>query len=138
LGVAIGSETLIADLNTLRYSTNPYNVNRMTLAAGYAALCEEEYFQSKVQEICKTRAYTTAELQKLGFEVLDSNTNFVFTKNDGISGLKLYEELKKRGVLVRHFNKERLKEYNRVTIGTKAQMDEFLKCVKEILKEQSK
>ncbi len=138
LGVAIGAETLIADLNTLRYSTNPYNVNRMTLAAGYAALCEEEYFQAKVREICETRAYTTLELKALGFEVLDSDTNFVFAKNDRISGLKLYEELKKRGVLVRHFNKERLQEYNRITIGTKAQMEIFIEQVKQILKEQSK
>ncbi len=138
LGVAIGSETLIADLNTLRYSTNPYNVNRMTLEAGYAALCEGEYFQSKVGEICETRAYTTLELKKLGFEVLNSNTNFVFAKNDRISGLKLYEELKKRGVLVRHFNKERLQEYNRITIGTKEQMEIFIEQVKQILKEQGK
>ena len=138
LGVVMGNEALIADLNALRFSTNPYNVNRMTLAAGYTALCEENYFQEKCKEICQTRAYVTQGLQDLGFEVLVSNTNFVFAKNDSISGLKLYEELKKRGILVRHFNTNRLKEYNRITIGTKAQMDEFLKQTKEILKEQSK
>lgn len=138
LGVVIGNEALIADLNALRFSTNPYNVNRMTLAAGYTALCEEAYFQEKCKEICQTRAYVTDELKSLGFEVLDSNTNFVFAKNDRISGLKLYEELKARGILVRHFNKERLKEYNRITIGTKAQMEEFIKQVTQILEEQNK
>ena len=138
LGVVIGSEALIADLNALRFSTNPYNVNRMTLAAGYTALCEEVYFQEKCKEICQTRAYVTDELKSLGFEVLDSNTNFVFAKNDRISGLKLYEELKARGILVRHFNKERLKEYNRITIGTKEQMEEFIKQVTQILEEQNK
>lgn len=133
LGIGIGSETLIADLNTIKYSTNPYNVNRMTMMAGYAALCEEKYFTENCKKICKTRAEVKAELEKLGFEVLDSRTNFLFARSDKIAGEKLYEELKKRGVLVRHFKTEKIKEFNRITIGTDEQMQVFLEKVKEIL-----
>jgi len=133
LGIGIACEKLIADLNTIKYSTNPYNVNSMTMAAGVAALEEETYFQNNCKIICENREYTTNELRKLGFEVLDSKTNFVFARSEKIDGKKLYEELKARGVLVRHFTSERIKEFNRITIGTKAQMDAFLNAVKEIL-----
>ena len=74
----------------------------------------------------------------MGFTVLDSNTNFVFASTEKIDGEKLYLELKKRGVLVRHFKNERIMQYNRITIGTKAQMDIFFKKVEEILQEVSK
>jgi histidinol-phosphate aminotransferase len=134
LGLGIACEKLIADLNTLKYSTNPYNVNRMTMAAGIAALCEQEYFDKNCKIICQNRAYTAAALKNMGFEVFDSNTNFLFVKTEKIGGKALYEELKKRGVLVRNFTSERIKDYNRVTIGTKEQMDAFLQAVEEILK----
>lgn len=136
LGVGFACEKLIADLNTIKYSTNPYNVNRMTMAAGYAALCEEEWFENNLNTIFENRAYTTAKLKEMGFELLDSKTNFVFARCDKIEGAKLYEKLKARGVLVRHFNNERIKEFNRITIGTKEQMDVFLKNVQEILDEE--
>lgn len=136
LGFAVGSEKLIADLNTLKYSTNPYNVNRMTAAAGYAALCETEWFENNRQTIVQNREYTTAGLKKLGFTVLPSKTNFVFAKSDEVSGKALYEGLKSRGVLVRLFNVERIKDYVRVTIGTKEQMDIFLQKTAEIIREK--
>lgn len=136
LGMAIGNEKLIADLNTVKYSTNPYNVNRMTAAAGYAVLCEEQWFADNCAEIARTREYTAAALREIGFTVLPSRTNFLFAKSDKIDGEKLYAELKKRGVLVRHFKAERIRDFNRITIGTKAQMDIFLQKVKEILGEE--
>ena len=135
LGLGIACESLIADLNTLKYSTNPYNVNRMTAAAGYAALCEKEYFDAKCLEICKNREYTAKALREMGFEVLPSKANFLFAKSEKIDGAALYEKLKARGVLVRHFTAERISAFNRITIGTKAQMDVFLKNVREILEE---
>ncbi len=135
LGIGFACEKLIADLNTIKYSTNPYNVNRMTAAVGYATLCEKEWFESNCKRICENRAYTTKSLREMGFEVLDSKTNFVFARSEAIAGGKLYEELKARGVLVRHFKGERTKDFNRITIGTKAQMDIFLQRVKEILQE---
>ncbi len=136
LGVGIGNEKLIADLHTLRYSTNPYNVNRMTLAAGYAAFCEKAYYENATQTIVKNRAYTAEALEKLGFFVLPSKTNFLFAKSERIDGEELYQKLKARGVLVRHFNAERIREFNRITIGTLAQMQKFIAIVTEILEEK--
>jgi histidinol-phosphate aminotransferase len=88
------------------------------------------------EAICQTRAYTKAALEKMGFFVLDSKTNFLFAKTEKIDGGELYGALKERGVLVRHFNGERIKQFNRITIGTKEQMDIFLQAVREILKEK--
>ncbi len=138
LGFGIGNERLIADLHTIRYSTNPYNVNRMTEAAGVAALEENEYYVSNCQTIIKNRAYTTAALRELGFEVLDSAANFVFARSADIGGEELYLALKKRGILVRHFKKERIKDFNRITIGTAEQMQALIAAVKEILEENNK
>lgn len=136
LGFAVGNEKLIADLNTLKYSTNPYNVNRMTAAAGYAALCETEWFENNRRAVIENREYTTDKLQKLGFSVLPSRTNFVFAKSNEVSGEELYEGLKARGVLVRRFGAERIKDYVRVTIGSKEQMDIFLQKTQEIIREK--
>ena len=138
LGLGFAQESLIADLNTIKYSTNPYNVNRMTMSAGYAALCEQAYFDEKCQEICENREYTKRALEALGFAVLPSKTNFLFACSPKIGGEELYKKLKEKGVLVRHFSAERIQEFNRITIGTKAQMDEFLRCVKEIVEEKNK
>ena len=135
LGMAIGNEKLIADLRAMKDSTNPYNVNRMTAAAGYAALCEKEWFERSVETLCRNREYTAAELKKLGFEVLDSKANFLFARKEGIDGGKIYEGLKARGVLVRHFNGERIRSFNRITIGTKEQMDILLEKLRETIEE---
>ena len=136
LGFGIGGKALIADLHTVRYSTNPYNVNRMTAAAGYAALCDNDYYMANCHTIMENRAYTTEALRDLGFEVLPSLTNFVFAKTDRISGKALYLELKRRGILVRHFGKAEITDYNRITIGTKEQMEAFVATVADILTEQ--
>ena len=133
LGLAIGNEKLIADLNTLRYSTNPYNVNRMTEFAGVAALEENSYYMENAQTIIRNRQWTTEQLRALGFEVLDSKTNFVFAASDRIDGETLYKELKRRGVLVRHFTKARIARFNRITIGTKEQMEILIRTIQEIL-----
>ena len=133
LGFGIGSKALIADLHTVRYSTNPYNVNRMTAAAGHAALCDNDYYMQNCRTIMENRAYTTKALEALGFEVLDSLTNFVFAKTDKMGGEALYLELKRRGILVRHFAKEGITEYNRITIGTKEQMEALIATVSDIL-----
>ena len=136
LGFGIGDKALIADLHTVRYSTNPYNVNRMTAAAGYAALCDNDYYMLNCRTIMENRAYTTEALRDLGFEVLPSLANFVFAKTDKISGEALYLELKRRGILVRHFGKAEIPDYNRITIGTKEQMEAFVATVADILTEQ--
>jgi len=133
LGFAIGNEKLIADLNTIRYSTNPYNVNRMTEFAGVAALEDNNYYLQNAQTIIRNRQWTTQQLRQLGFTVLDSKTNFVFASSPRIGGEYLYRQLKQRGVLVRHFTKPRIAQYNRITVGTMEQMEKLIQTIKEIL-----
>lgn len=133
LGMAFGNEKLIQDLLTVKYSINPYNVNAMTMAAGLGALEDEEYTQNNCKIVADNREYTTNELRKMGFNVLDSAANFVMAMHPAVSGGKLYESLKEKGILVRYFNTERLNPYVRVTIGSKEQMDAFLTGVKQIL-----
>ena len=137
LGFGIGSEKLIADLNTIKYSTNPYNVNRMTEAAGIAALNDNAYYMANCQTIMANRAWTTARLRALGFTVLPSKANFVFAKSEQIDGETLYLELKRRGILIRHFTKERSKDFNRITIGTMEQMETLIGAIQDILKERA-
>ena len=135
LGFGIASAEIIRDLNTIRYSTNPYNVNRMTMMAGCAALDDNDYYMQNCQTIIENRAYTKSKLEALGFTVLDSKANFLFAKSDEIDGGELYLKLKSQGILIRHFSKERIKDYNRITIGTRAEMDAFLSATENILKE---
>ena len=132
LGFGCADPALIRDLQTVKYSTNPYNVNRMTMAAGVGALLDTDYFEKNVKEIMNTREYAVSEFQKLGFTVLLSKANFIFAKSDRISGEELYQRLKENGVLVRHFNKERIKDHVRITIGTKEQTTVLINTVKKI------
>lgn len=133
LGFGIANEALIRDMNTIKYSTNPYNVNRMTQAAGVAAIADNGYYMDNCNTIIKNREYTTDGLRALGFEVLESKANFVFAKSDKISGEDLYLKLKSRGILVRHFTSERIKDFNRITIGTMEQMTSLVKEIENIL-----
>ena len=135
LGYAIGNRALIQDLDTLRYSTNPYNVNSATLAVGAAILDDEETTRANCAVIMENRDYTTKTLRALGFEVLDSCANFVFARTPAMDGGELYQKLKARGVLVRHFTKREIAQFNRITIGTRRQMDALLDAVRAILEE---
>ncbi len=137
LGIGIGDASLIADLNTIKYSTNPYNVNRMTAAAGYAALCDDDYYMNNAKEIAKNREYLQKELRALGFECTDSSANFVFAKSNEIGGEELYLSLKAHGILVRHFERERISDYNRITVGTREQCECLIDKIHEILKEKN-
>lgn len=136
LGFGIGSESLIRDVNTIKYSTNPYNVNRMTQAAGTAAIRSNDYYMENCRTIAENREYTAAALRAMSFQVLPSRTNFIFAQSPDISGRELYEKLKARGVLVRHFGKDRIENFTRITIGTREQMDILLSAVKAILQER--
>ncbi len=134
LGFGIGCKSLIADLHTVRYSTNPYNVNAMTQAAGLGVLCDEEYTRRNCATVVENREWTTAELRARGFLLTDSRTNFVFAKHPTVSGERIYAELKARGVLVRHFTSARIKDYNRITVGSREQMEALMRALDEILK----
>ena len=132
LGFAFGSPAIIADLEKLRYSTNPYNVNRLTQAAGLAALDDDGYYTENCRKIAENREYTISELKQLGFSVTDSKANFIFAKSDKISGEDLYLKLKERGILIRHFSQKEICDYNRITIGSADEMSMFIKTVAEI------
>ncbi len=133
LGFALADKALIDDLEKIKYSTNPYNINRLTQLAGAAAIDSDEYFAGNCRRICRTRERTTASLKELGFTVLPSMANFVFASSDQIGGEELYRRLKERGILVRHFDKDRIREYNRITIGSEDEMDRLIAAVKSIL-----
>lgn len=138
LGYAIGSAALIHDLETIRFSTNPYNVNRLTLAMGVQALRDQTYFDENCRRIMETRAYTKQALEALGFQCLDSKTNFLFVTHASYDGAALYQALKERGILVRHFNAARICQYNRITIGTRAEMETLVETLKVLLLEEKR
>ena len=136
LGMGIANPELIRDLNAVRYSTNPYNVNRLTSAAGVACLEHDEYNMQNCQTIMKTREKTARSLREMGFEMTESRTNFLFARHPAISGKELNLELRARGILVRHFSLERIRDYNRISIGTPEQMEAVVITMKQILEER--
>lgn len=133
LGFAFANEQIIEDLEKIKYSTNPYNINRLTQITGTAALKNQAYFDGNCKKIAETREYVKKELRKLGFTVTDSKANFLFAKSDKIGGKELYLSLKEQGILIRHFESERIKDYNRITVGSREEMEIFLKNVGEII-----
>ncbi len=136
LGFGVGSPALIQDLNTLKYSTNPYNVNSMTLAAGYGTLCDEDYTKRNCQAVIDTREKCMQALRELGFITTDSKANFIFACHPLLPDDTLYRELKDRGILIRHFSAPRIKNYNRITVGSEEEMQVFLSATRQILNQK--
>ncbi len=132
LGFAVANEFLIEDLNAIRCSTNPYNVNSLTIAAGIACLNDDKYYMDNCKKIIKTRERIKNELTANGFYCLNSKANFLFIKKKKMKGDELYRKLKIKGILVRHFNKKEIKDYIRVTIGSDRDMDIFLQAILSI------
>ena len=133
VGYALGSGELIAALNRVKYSFNPYNVNRLSILAGAAAVEDDEYFQACTAAIRETRTRTVAALETLGFSVLPSSANFVFARHGRLSGRELYETLKENGILVRWFNADRIRDFIRITIGSRAQMAALVEQLTHLL-----
>lgn len=138
LGFAVAQEPLIRDLELLKYSTNPYNVNRLTLDIGAAALQAQPYYDDCCRRIINSRQRAAERLRALGMSVTDSCANFLFARSPAVGGAELYAALKARGVLVRHFDSDRIRDYVRITVGTDAQMDALVSAVKEILEEKTR
>nr|WP_326185511.1 histidinol-phosphate transaminase [uncultured Oscillibacter sp.] len=137
VGYALGGEELISALNRVKYSFNPYNVNRLSILAGAAAVEDEPYFQKCTSAIRGNRAWTVSELEGLGFTVLPSEANFIFAKSDRIFGEYLYRKLKEKGILVRWWSdNDRIRDYVRITIGSLEQMvalvDELSRLLSEV------
>jgi histidinol-phosphate aminotransferase len=133
LGYGVASKEIINDLMRIKYSINPYNINRMTAAAGIGSVMDDEYFTSNCKKIIENREFATKELVKLGFTTTNSKANFIFAKNDKIGGKELYLKLKENGVLVRHFDKDKISSYVRITVGSLDEMKILIETIKNIL-----
>ena len=136
LGFGVANEKIISDLMRIKYSTNPYNVNRASAGLGLGAILDKEYFIENCKKIIENRDFTKQKLIELGFIVTNSYANFLFAKTDKISGKNLYLKLKENGVLVRHFDSPRISDYIRITIGSKEQMQKFIEKTAKILEEK--
>lgn len=137
LGFALGSRELIDALNRVKYSFNPYNVSRLSILAGAAAIEDEDYFQSCCRTIRDNRAWLTGQLEELGFSVLPSQTNFVFAKSGKISGGALYRGLKERGVLVRWWaGSGRIEDFVRITVGSMEQLKILVEQIAALLEKR--
>ena len=134
LGIGIANPELIRDLKTIQFSTNPYNIDSVTMAAGTACVENDEYNTDNCRRIIETREWTRQQLEDLGFEMTHSRTNFLFARHPAISGEDLYLKLKEQGILIRHFSVERIKDYNRITIGTREDMETVTEKISKILK----
>ncbi len=135
LGMGFADAGLIGDLKKAKYSMNPYNVNSATLAAGLGAWEDTEYTRMIVETVKANREYTAGALKELGFRMTESRTNFLFVSHPALSGGDLYRRLKGKGILVRHFDKPRIDDYVRVTVGSREEMDSLLEAVRGILEE---
>ncbi|MCR5686960.1 MAG: histidinol-phosphate transaminase [Lachnospiraceae bacterium] len=132
IGYAFGCSRLIKYLNDAKYSFNSYTMNRLTIELGVAALSDGEYFEKTVASVVRTREQSAEELRKRGFTVTDSKTNFLFARPSGISARELFRKLRERGIYVRWWDKPRLKDWLRISVGTDEQMHALMEAVDEI------
>ncbi len=135
LGYGVACRELIRELNTMKYSTNPYNINSLSMAVGRGILEDEETVRANCAYIARVRDDTARRLAELGFSLTDSKANFLFARSDRLDGETVYRKLRERGVLVRHFTKERIRDYNRITVGTEEQMQLLPRGLEELLEE---
>ena len=134
IGFAISNAELISDMCKMKFSFNPYNLNRLSIIAGKESMLDTEYFDKCIAQIIANREYTVNELENRGFTIPDSKANFIFAKHNTLSGEDYFNELRKRNIVVRYFSKERIKDYVRITIGSKEQMSALINATDEILK----
>ncbi len=133
LGYAIANKGRIRELETLKYTLNPYSVNRTALAAGVAAIEDIEYYRNNCNLVADTRDKTAEKLRSLGFELTDSKTNFVFCRHPGVEASELSDKLRQAGILVRHFTGERTNDWLRISIGTPEDMSALTDALEKIL-----
>ena len=135
IGFAIASKKLISYLEAVKNSYNSYTVDSLSIAAGIASVEDDEYFKETISKVIKTRQRVTNELEKLGFEVLPSSSNFIMATHNDYGMKEMFDYLKERKVFIRYFSLPRIDKYVRVTIGTDEEMDTFLSTVKEFINE---
>jgi len=133
VGFAVANPELIADLNRVKIAFNPYNINRLSIIAGAAAMKDKDYFKKCTNEVKKARERFSKEMRDLGFTVLDSKANFVFARNTAMQGNEYAKALREKNILVKSYDNPQIKDYVRITIGTSEQMDAMVKATKNIL-----
>ena len=133
IGFALGDAKLIKYLNDVKFSFNSYTMSATALAAGVAAVSDREYFEDTVSKIIATREKYKKELKRLGFSFPDSRSNFIFARHDKKHARDIFEFLKKNGIFVRYFDKPRIDEYIRITVGTDAQMERLINTLEGFL-----
>lgn len=133
IGFAMGSEKLIKYMNDVKFSVNSYTMNSITQICGAEAVRDEKYFTETVGRIIKTREYSKKKLAEMGFEFTDSMSNFIFASHKEKNAGYIFEELKKRKIFVRYWNKPRINNYMRITVGTDEEMNALFKALEEIL-----
>ena len=133
IGYAFASDRVIQAMNDVKFSINSYTMNYPSVEMGVAAIEDEDYYKATIAKIVKTRKKAVEELTRLGFKVLDSSTNFLFISHKGVKAKDIFADLRNRGIFVRHWDKPRIDNYLRVTIGTDAQMKKLYEALKEIL-----
>jgi len=133
VGFAVGHPDLIEGLERVKNSFNSYPLGRLAQAGAIAAIEDQAHLETTSAKVIQTRAKLVEHLSSLGFETLPSTANFIFTRHTAHAGAKLYEALRERGIIVRHFKSARIEEFLRITIGTDEQSDELVTALKEIL-----
>ena len=134
IGFACGNAKLIKYLNDVKYSFNSYTMDRTALAAGVAAVKDQEYFEETCNKIIETREWTKKELKALGFSFQDSKSNFIFASHETCPAAELFAALREKHIYVRYFPKGRTENFLRITIGTREEMQKFIDFLKEYLK----
>ena len=133
VGFAVGDPALIEGLERVKNSFNSYPLGRLAQAGAVAAIEDQAYLEETSAKVMQTRAHLVKELHSLGFDTLPSTANFILTRHSKHAGAKLYQALRDRGIIVRHFKSLRIEEFLRITIGTNEQSNELLTALKEIL-----
>jgi len=131
LGYALGAPALVDVLRRVKNSFNPYNLDRVSIEVGAAAILDTRYLNETAAKTIKTREYTREKLERLGFHVLPSESNFLFVRCDGVEGIQLYQTLRDAGILVRHFNKPRIRDFIRISIGMPKDMDKVIEILED-------
>ncbi|MEI0698183.1 histidinol-phosphate transaminase [Brachyspira intermedia] len=134
LGFAIGNENLIQGLKNIKYSFNSYTINRLSIIAGIEAIKDKDYFKDTVNKVITTKEKTKIKLKELGFNVLDSKSNFIFISHKNVFAEDIYVKLRENGILVRYFKTDLINNYIRVTIGTDEEMNIFVEKIENIIK----
>ncbi|MEI0492360.1 histidinol-phosphate transaminase [Brachyspira intermedia] len=134
LGFAIGNENLIQGLKNIKYSFNSYTINRLSIIAGIEAIKDKDYFKDTVNKVITTREKTKIKLKELGFNVLNSKSNFIFISHKNVFAEDIYVKLRENGILVRYFKTDLINNYIRVTIGTDEEMNIFVEKIENIIK----